>query len=106
MVIMTVAWDLSQQEPMPREQFQAAVASFVDNLPFFSGLQMKHFVFDPEGKRLGGVYFLADDADLESYWQSDYWQGAVAALGGQPRIERYLVIGKVDTASGQRQVLL
>ena len=55
---------------------------------------------------LGGIYLLADDADLESYWQSGYWKGAVEALGGEPRIESYKVIGMVDPASGERQVLV
>jgi hypothetical protein len=49
---------------------------------------------------------MAADADLESYGKSDYWKGAVEALGGQPHIERYRVIGKVDAASGLRQALL
>ncbi|MGB7912627.1 MAG: hypothetical protein WCF59_10420 [Desulfobaccales bacterium] len=41
----------------------------------YSGLQNKQFPFDPEEKRLGGVYLMADDADLESDWKSDFGKG-------------------------------
>lgn len=104
-MIMVVTWDLSHHEPMPEENFRAAVAAFVENLPLFDGLQTKHFVFDPKEQRLGGVYLMTRDTDLEPYWETDYWKAAVELLG-QPRIESYQVVGLAEAASGQRQVFM
>lgn len=102
MIAMYVVFDISGLPPMSPGQFQASVKSFVDGVPFFPGLRSKYFIFDPETKELGGIYLLDDGADLDSYWKSDYWKGAVEMLG-KPAIRTYQVVGFVH--AGERQVL-
>jgi hypothetical protein len=74
---------------------QLAVRSAFDLFRAVPGLRAKAFIFSPERSEFGGNYVWETQDDAEAYLRSDGWR-SIAALFGEPRIERSEVCAYVE----------
>ncbi len=103
MKAMHVLFDIGKLPKMSDDEFQKKIEEFVNGVPAFQGLRKKYFILNQEEQKLGGFYVMDEGADLDSYFNSAYWAGAVKLLG-EPEIKKYDVVGTVLTED--RRVLV